>query len=212
MSADAPHLVTRWRVEGTAGEVADIVGDPLSWPRWWPSACLEAQGLQPPDAHGLGARVHLLTKGWLPWTLGCDLTIVESSYPRAFTVLMSGDLAGRATWSFEQDGPWVNVTCDWRARAGRPPLRVLSPLVRWFSVANCRWTMAQGEASLVLELARRRADSVARRRVPPPPGPVTYAGALVLAGVVAVCAGLGYLMYRAARRAPSEGPPPASEP
>ena len=31
------HFVSRWRVEGTCGEVADILGDPLAFPIWWPS-------------------------------------------------------------------------------------------------------------------------------------------------------------------------------
>ena len=52
--------------------------------------------------------------------------------------------------------------------------------------------MAQGEQSLKLELARRRATSdAARASIPPPPGPVTYAGAALVGGAVVVGAGLG---------------------
>jgi len=61
--------------------------------------------------------------------------------------------------------------------------------------------MAQGETSLRLELARRRATSdSALARIPPPPGPVTYAGAALVAGAVAVGATLAYLVVRAKRR------------
>jgi hypothetical protein len=61
--------------------------------------------------------------------------------------------------------------------------------------------MAQGERSLVLELARRRATSdAAREGIPPPPGPVTYAGAMLVGGAAAVGIGLVLLMRRASRR------------
>ena len=63
------EFLTRWRVEGTSGEVADILGDPLALARWWPSVYLHVEELRPSDARGLGRRVRLHTKGWLPYTL-----------------------------------------------------------------------------------------------------------------------------------------------
>ena len=79
------------------------------------------------------------------------------------------------------------------ARAQAPP----KPLF----AANHRWAMAQGEASLTLELARRRATSDAARRViPPPPGPITYAGVALIGASVAAAAGAFYLLRRATRR------------
>ena len=39
------HFVTRWQVEGTCGEVADILGDPIGLARWWPSVYLDVQEL-----------------------------------------------------------------------------------------------------------------------------------------------------------------------
>ena len=67
--------------------------------------------------------------------------------------------------------------------------------------ANHRWAMAQGEESLKLELARRRATSdAARATIPPPPGPITYAAAALLGGAVAAGAGLAYLMLRSRKR------------
>ena len=67
--SNAYAFLSRWRVEGTCGEVADILGDPLALPRWWPSVYLDVDELRPPDARGLGRRVRLHTKGWLPYTL-----------------------------------------------------------------------------------------------------------------------------------------------
>jgi hypothetical protein len=74
---------------------------------------------------------------------------------------------------------------------------VLRPLFE----ANHRWAMSQGETSLRLELARRRATSdAARAGIPPPPGPVTYAGIGLVAAAAAVVGTLTYLMVRSRRR------------
>ena len=195
------HFVTRWRVDGTCGEVADVLGDPLALPRWWPSVYLSVTEIRPPDANGLGRRVALLTKGWLPYTIAWEFEVVESRYPSRIVIVASGDFDGRGEWTFVQDGPHVDIVYDWRLRAEKPLLRDLSFLFRPLFEANHRWAMAHGEESLKLELLRRRATSErALADVPPPPGPVTYAGAALVAGAVAVVGGLAYLMVRARRR------------
>ena len=195
------EFLTRWRIEGTCGEVADVLGDPLELPRWWPSVYLEVVEVRPAGADGLGRRVRLLTQGFLPYTLTWEFETIESRYPYGSTLAASGDFDGRGIWTFAQDGAFVDITYDWRLSAEKPLLRNLSFLLKPIFEANHRWAMAQGEQSLKLELARRRATSdEARARVPPPPGPVTYAGAALVGGAVAVGATLGYLMLRSRRR------------
>jgi hypothetical protein len=191
------HFVSHWQIEGTCGEVADVLGDPLALPRWWPSVYLSVDELRPPDARGLGRRVRLHTRGWLPYTLGWEFEVVESHYPSGFVLVASGDFDGRGEWTFRQGGAVVDVTYDWRLRAEKPLLRNLSFLMKPLFEANHRWAMAQGEERLKLELARRRASSdTARARIPAPPGPITYAGVALLGGVVAVAGALVYLMRR----------------
>jgi hypothetical protein len=48
--SNAYHFISQWRVEGTCGEVADVLGDPLSLRRWWPSVYLDVWEVRPPDA------------------------------------------------------------------------------------------------------------------------------------------------------------------
>jgi hypothetical protein len=201
VKSNAYVFISRWRVEGTCGEVADILGDPLSLARWWPSVYLEIREICPPGADGLGQRVGLKTKGWLPYTIRWELEIVESRYPHGITIVARGDFDGRGVWTFEQDGPSVNITYDWRLAAEKPLLRNLSFALRPLFEANHRWAMRQGEQSLKLELARRRATSDAvRAAVPPPPGPVTYAAAALVASVAISGVGLLYLVGRSMRR------------
>ncbi len=195
------HFVSHWQIEGTSGEVADVLGDPLALPRWWPSVYLAVDEIAPPGPDGLGRRVRLRTKGWLPYTIAWEFEVVESRYPAGFTIVASGDFDGRGVWTFEQNGPVVDITYDWRLRAEKPLLRNLSVLLRPVFEANHRWAMAQGEISLRLELARRRATSdAALAAIPAPPGPVTYAGIALLAGAAAVAGTLSYLVFRATKQ------------
>jgi len=201
MATNDYHFITCWRVEATCGEVADVLGDPLALARWWPSVYLAVEETRPPDARGLGRRVRLHTKGWLPYTLKWEFEVVESRYPDGFTIVANGDFDGRGVWTFRQDGRFVDIEYDWRISAEKPLLRSLSFLLKPIFEANHRWAMARGEESLRIELARRRAVSeAALAELPPPPGPVTYAGVVLLGGAVAAGAALLYLMARASGR------------
>lgn len=203
--SNAYEFITNWRVEGTCGEVSDILGDPLQLPRWWPSVYLDVEELEPGDSRGVNRRVRLLTKGWLPYTLTWEFVVLESRYPHGFSIEASGDFIGRGIWTIEQSGRFVDIVYDWRISAEKPLLRALSPVLKPVFAANHRWAMAQGETSLKLELERRRATSdAARREVPPPPGPVTYAGVGLAAAAGAVVVGTAYLLVRgrARRREP----------
>ncbi len=194
------HFITHWRVEGTCGEVADVIGDVSSLARWWPSVYLDVEQIAPPDANGLGRRVRLHTKGWLPYTLDWESVVVETKYPYGFTIEALGDFVGRGVWTFAQDGGFVNITYDWRIRAEKPLLKALTPLLRPVFGANHRWAMAQGEESLKLELARRRAfNDAARAAIPAPPGPVTYAAAALVGGAAVIGGTLAVLLWRARR-------------
>ena len=166
------HFISRWRVEGTCNEVADIIGDVESLPRWWPAVYLEVKVLEPGGAHGLGKLVSLYTKGWLPYTLRWQFRIIESRHPYGSTIEALGDFDGRGVWTFAEDREFVDITYDWRIRARKPLLNALSFLLKPIFAANHHWAMARGAESLRLELLRRRARTPEERaRIPPPPGP-----------------------------------------
>ncbi len=193
------HVVTRWRVDGTCGEVADVLGDPLALARWWPAVHLSVDETAA-VADASARRFRLRTRGWLPYTLVWDLVIAEHYYPNRLVFDAAGDVVGRGSWTFVQNGPAVDVIIDWRMRAGTRVLRGLSFLLKWIVAADLRWAMAQGEESLRLEVRRRRTLNDAQRAaIPPPPGPVTYAAAAVLGGAAVVAAAAAYLLVRATR-------------
>jgi hypothetical protein len=191
MSAPEYSFQTEWRVLGTPQEVAAILEDPAELPRWWPSVYLDVEQVSAGDERGVGRRARLHTRGWLPYTLRWELTVTESRGVEGFSIEAAGDLAGTGRWTLQESGAWTLVRYDWRVRAEKPLLRVLSPLLRPVLAANHRWAMRRGEESLALELLRRRARQASERaRIPAPPGPAWSSGAvLAAAALVAALAG-----------------------
>jgi hypothetical protein len=196
-AANEYHFLTRWRVEGTVDEVFDILGDAQGLVRWWPSVYLDVQELEPGEESGLGKVVSLYTKGWLPYTLRWQFRSTAVDRPRGFALESWGDFLGRGIWTFEQDGPAVVATYDWRVRADKPLLRRLSFLLKPMFAANHHWAMAKGEESLRLELARRHARSPdILERIPAPPGPTPTEAELLRAAIPLVAGvALAYVLF-----------------
>jgi hypothetical protein len=170
MADNAYHFVDRWRVEGDIREVADILEDAVSLPRWWGSVYFGVKEMEAGEKHGIGKLISLHAGGWLPYTLRINFRTVASNYPYGFTMDATGDLEGRGIWAFEQDGDLVYVTYDWTIKANKPIIEKLSFLLKPIFRSNHNWTMNRGEESLKLELLRRRAEANgAAHTVPAPP-------------------------------------------
>jgi hypothetical protein len=166
-------FVTNWRVRGTCEQVSEVLSEALELKRWWPAVYLDVKELKPGDPKtGVGREIELFTKGWLPYTLRWSFTVTENRHPHGFTLVPHGDFEGQGVWTFSQDGEWTDIRYDWSVEAVKPLLRALSPVMKPLLEANHHWAMARGEESLVLELARRRAQTPeGRSRVPAPPPP-----------------------------------------
>ena len=111
------HFVTKWRLQGTAEAVSDVLGDPVDLVRWWPSVYLDVRELEPGDESGVGKVVSLYTKGWLPYTLRWRFRVTEAKPPHGFALEAWGDFVGQGVWTFEENGESVNLTYDWRIAA-----------------------------------------------------------------------------------------------
>jgi len=172
MSSNDYHFIDCWRVEGNVKEVADIIEDAVALSTWWPSVYFEVKELEPGGEGGVGKLIKLRAGGWLPYTLRINFRTIESRYPNGFSMDATGDLEGKGIWTFQQDGPFVNVTYDWTIRANKPMIDKLSFLLKPIFRSNHNWTMKRGEESLKLELRRRRALTEEEdTAVPAPPRP-----------------------------------------
>ena len=130
MPSNEYHFVTRWDVEGSPEEVYAIIDDAAGLVRWWPSVYLDVRRVEPGDGRGIGKVFALHTKGWLPYTLRWCLTRTAKNPPHGYTIVAWGDFVGRGEWTFTADGPFTDVTYDWRIRADKPLLRALSFLLK----------------------------------------------------------------------------------
>ena len=172
MSVNDYQFIDRWRVAAQVKEVADILEDALSLSIWWPSVYFDVQEIEPGGEGGVGKLISLRAGGWLPYTLRINFRTTESRYPNGFSMEATGDLEGKGVWTFEQEGPFVNVTYDWTIRANKPIIDKLSFLLKPIFRSNHNWTMKRGEESLELELLRRRAQTKEEAAaVPAPPRP-----------------------------------------
>jgi len=179
MSSNDYHFITTWTVHATPEEVSAVLGDAAGLGRWWPSVYLAVRETEPGAAVGVGKRVELWTKGWLPYTLRWTFRVTESDPPNGFRLEAEGDFVGRGIWMLQRvdepagEGPLTRVTYDWLIVAEKGVLKRLSVVMKPLFGANHRWAMARGEESLRLELARRRAagDPAILAALPPPPGP-----------------------------------------
>jgi hypothetical protein len=170
MASNDYHFITKWHVQSTLQEVAEILGNAPDLARWWPSVYLNVRELKKGAPDGIGKEIDLYTKGWLPYTLRWQFRVTETNGIYGFQLEASGDFVGRGIWTFEQQGNTVKIVYDWKIRADKPLLRYLSFIMKPIFSMNHHWAMEKGEESLKLELLRRHAKSAEERsRIPAPP-------------------------------------------
>ncbi len=160
MAVQEYNFVTQWRFE-RAGihEVADILEDTASLPRWWPELFKKVTVVTPGAGHALGQVAQCECRARLPYTLRFTYTVVEERYPFGSTLASTGDLVGTGIWRLSVRGTGVDVEYDWRVRLEKPFLRLISPITRPFLAANHAWSMRRGEEGLRRELVRRKRAS-----------------------------------------------------
>jgi hypothetical protein len=169
----AYHFITHWEMDATCEEIYRTLEDAEDLVRWWPSVYLDAKIREKGQPGGVGKIVELYTKGWLPYTLRWKFRVTHTDFPNGYALEAIGDFVGQGEWSFKPlDGDRCAVTYDWRIRAEKPLLKLLTPLLRPIFSANHLWAMRKGEESLRLELLRRKAKTEEERaQIAAPPGP-----------------------------------------
>jgi hypothetical protein len=150
-------FLTHWRfADAQIGEVADIIEDTASFPRWWPQLFKKVTIVQPGSGHGLDQVANCECRARLPYTLRFTYTVAKVDYPNGSTLTSTGDLIGTGVWRLVARDGGVDVEYEWRVRLEKPFLRLLSPIARSFLAGNHEWSMARGQEGLRSELLRRR--------------------------------------------------------
>ncbi|MDX1911143.1 MAG: SRPBCC family protein [Saprospiraceae bacterium] len=160
-------FLTTWRLNAQCEEVYRTLEDVETLADWWPAVYLDVKVREKGQPGGVGKRVELYTKGWLPYTLRWQFIVTQTEFPRGFSLQAVGDFVGQGIWRFTQEGDTCVVTYDWQISAEKPLLKKLTWMLRGLFSSNHEWAMRKGLKSLELELRRRRGE----QNVPPPPGP-----------------------------------------
>lgn len=154
------RIPTVWRVRGRIEDVAAILARPEDFPRWWGDVYLSCTTMKPGEANGIGQSVAVHSKGWLPYRLDWQGTLVENHMPEGWTIEATGDLVGRGIWSLSQHGEIAQVEYDWSVSSDRLLFRLLAPFFRWLMISNHRWAMKKGERGLQAELDRHGSSTL----------------------------------------------------
>lgn len=155
MPANEYVFLTEWQIAAPPPLIFEILKNGADYPRWWPDVYLSAKLVPSGQANGLGDRIELHTKGWLPYTL--RWTAISESYeePRRIAIRAEGDFVGRGVWTLTDAGTATCVRFDWRLRADKPLLRWLSPVLKPLFKWNHHWAMKTGALRLQQETQRR---------------------------------------------------------
>jgi hypothetical protein len=164
MPANEYEFLTEWHVLAPQELIYDILSDAREYPRWWPDVYLKAEFEPSGRADGIGDRVTLLTKGWLPYRLHWTAETVYRDKPHTIEIKATGDFVGRGVWLLESDGDHTRIRFDWRLRADKPLIRWFSPVLKPIFKWNHGWAMARGYERLCHEAERRKTETPFKAR------------------------------------------------
>lgn len=138
-------FIDEWDVDAPIEAVFNVLADVRTYPDWWTPVYLEVEADGPPTV-GRVSRQHF--KGRLPYHLRTTSEIVRLEPPTEFEVKVEGDLSGRGIWTLTPGDRGVHIRFDWRVRADRPLLRLLTPLLRPLFRWNHTWAIQRAMRGL----------------------------------------------------------------
>jgi uncharacterized protein YndB with AHSA1/START domain len=146
------QFLDEWFVPAPPEVVYDVLGEVLEYPEWWGDAFLEAEGDTGPPAPG--KRVHVKTRGYLPYRLRWVTEVVACERPKHIRTKLSGDFEGSGEWRFEPVEGGTKATLDWRPAVNKPLVRYLTPVLRPLFSSNHYWAMRRGQEHILGRVRR----------------------------------------------------------
>lgn len=147
------RFIDRWLVPAPIGDVYEVIGEQLQYPRWWDKVFLSVTGDEGPPRRG--RRASIVSRGFLPYKLRWETEIVDVEPPRGFRFTMKGDFVGSGDWTLEEADGGTRATLDFRPAVEKPFVKQLTPVLRPLFRANHRWAMRRGQEG-ILEHMRGR--------------------------------------------------------
>ncbi len=138
-------FVDEWDVDAPIEMVFQALADARSYPHWWKPVYIGVEADGPPR---LGQVSTQYFKGRLPYRLKTRSEIVRLEPPTTVEANVEGDLSGRGLWTLSERDGGVHVRFDWRVKADRPLLRVLTPVLRPLFRWNHNWAVRRAMEGL----------------------------------------------------------------
>jgi uncharacterized protein YndB with AHSA1/START domain len=141
-----------WTAPAPPAEVWKLIGDPTSYPRWWP-IYQEARFLE--DRGGPGSRILLRFRVLLPYSLTIVSTITRSDEPRFSEGTLSGELEGTWRWTLAPlaDGG-TRVAFEEEVGTNKRALDLLAPIAHKLFELNHRVATQRGARGMQAYFAR----------------------------------------------------------
>lgn len=150
------RFTDQWDIPAPAEEVWDLLARSKDYPRWWDCfrKCTPLDGDEP----RVGARVQIMARGWLPYTLRYTVNTTALDRPRLIQFNVTGDfIVQGAKWVLRANASTgTQATLEWNPRVEKPVIKQMSPLLKPLFRSNHRYMMNRGERQLTAHVAARR--------------------------------------------------------
>lgn len=154
------QFVTEWDFNAPIELVFSIIEKGEEFPRWWPDVYLATRAEKCGHPEGIGDKLHLHTRGWLPYTLRWTAELISKEPPYSMEIKATGDFVGHGKWTLTKSGSGTHVRFDWNILAEKPILRYFSFMLKPMFAWNHRWAMERGYVRFQEELARQSAATL----------------------------------------------------
>lgn len=130
------RFLTTWVLEAAREPIWEALWDSARWPEWWPGV-VEAEELEPGDAHGIGRRGNYRWRSRIPYPVRFEIVSTRVEPPHLLEGRASGELTGVGCWRlYEQESSGTTaVLYDWNVTTTKAWMNAAAPLAapvfRW---------------------------------------------------------------------------------
>ena len=116
------RIQTQWSFTARIAEVADILAAPENFPRWWPEVYLAVTTIERGDARGIGQTVDVHSRGWLPYHLHWQGSLVGSDRLlfRILAHMLRQVIVSNHNWAMAKGEFGLRAELGWRSSAVSP--------------------------------------------------------------------------------------------
>ena len=153
-------MTTNWKLKAEPEELTAIVLDPELMELWCSNVFLKANLIERGSPDGLGMKLRLHAKGWLPFSFHFLAEITELVRHKSMVITLTGDFEGVGLSRVETIGNGYCISeLRWVVNVNQPHIRPLIRLLKPIGKLNHDWAVRRVCMQLQKEVDRRRAGS-----------------------------------------------------